>query len=221
MGRNVKVWDIPTRIFHWLMVVLLALLWWSAEQGEMEWHMISAYVLAGLLLFRIIWGVWGSQTARFTDFVVSPANVWRYTKTLPRQGIIPHHGHNPLGGYMVIVLLLVMTTQFTTGLFATDDIFTEGPLYAWVSSDTSAILTWLHKNNFNLILFLASVHVLAVLVHVGKGDKLLPAMVTGYRRDGCARQLFFKSLWQAALLFGLIAVGLGYYLIWPLILQLV
>ncbi|WP_372869713.1 cytochrome b/b6 domain-containing protein [Shewanella sp.] len=217
---HAKVWDLPVRLFHWLMVTLLGLLWWSAEAGEMQWHQVFAYSLMALLLFRIMWGFVGSDTARFSHFLHHPLTVIRYAKTTVTEGVKGHHGHNPLGGYMVLVLLLCLALQLVSGLFATDEVFTEGPLVSMVSSDTASWLTWLHKRNFNLLLILAGVHVLAVLWHLLKGDKLLGAMVTGRRRRDeidVNTDISFAPLWKAAILLLLVALPVAYLLLWPAI----
>ncbi|QDE30429.1 MULTISPECIES: cytochrome b/b6 domain-containing protein [Shewanella] len=176
--QKIKVWDIPTRLFHWVMVCLFGGLWWTADIGEMQWHQVLAYLLMTLIAFRLIWGFVGSETAKFSDFFVSPKKVIAYVKAQPKPVSL---GHNPLGGYMVIALLSLLVLQLITGLFATDDIFTEGPLMYLVSSDTAGWLTWLHKTNFNLILGLAVIHIIAVIAYVIKGDNILKAMFTGYK----------------------------------------
>lgn len=215
MSHGVKVWDLPTRLFHWSLVCLLAGLWWTADEGEMERHMILAYTLGALLVFRILWGIVGSQTSRFSHFVKTPAKVVNYAVAIPKQGIKPHFGHNPLGGYMVVALLLSLTVQFTTGLFATDEVFVEGPLYAYVSSDTADWMTWLHKKNFDLLLLLIGLHVAAVLLHMVKGDALLGAMFTGKRKDLNDQLAHFSPMWLALVLFGVLAGLTLYFLIWP------
>lgn len=221
---KIKVWDLPTRIFHWAMVLLMALLWWSADAGEMQWHQIFAYSLLILIGFRLLWGLIGSDTAKFSHFVHHPKIVMEYLKEARTKGVSRVIGHNPMGGYMVVVLIAVISLQLVTGLFATDDIFTEGPLYSYVSSDSSAFLTWLHKLNFNFILLLSGVHVLAVIVHAIKGDRLVGAMLSGYKKiprvelsSAHASQLTFKSAWLALILLALLATVVFFYLIWPIV----
>lgn len=221
---KIKVWDLPTRIFHWTMVLLMALLWSSADNGEMQWHQIFAYCLLILIGFRLLWGLIGSDTAKFSHFVHHPKIVMEYLKEARTKGVSRALGHNPMGGYMVVALIAVICVQLVTGLFATDDIFTEGPLYNYVSSGSSAFLTWLHKLNFNFILLLAAIHVLAVVVHAIKGDRLVGAMLSGYKRiprvelsSADARPLTFKSVWFALLLLTLLASVVFFYLIWPIV----
>jgi cytochrome b len=176
--NKVKVWDFPTRFFHWSMLLLLSGLWLSAEYGEMQWHQVFAYLLMILLYARILWGLIGSETSRFTSFVVSPAKALAYLTTKPKPSAL---GHNPLGGYMVMAILAVLVVQLTTGLFSTDEVFTEGPLYTMVDEQLALGLTWLHKMNFNLLLALAGIHILAVLGYLFKGDNLIKPMLTGYK----------------------------------------
>lgn len=217
MNKKIKVWDIPTRLFHWGMIALIAGLWWSADAGELVWHQVLAYSLMVLVIFRVIWGTVGSDTAKFSHFIKHPNTVLKYIGHIRRDGVSPSVGHNPLGGYMVIALLCAVILQLSTGLFATDDIFTEGPLYSYVSYDTALWLTWLHKQSFNLILSLAAIHVLAVIVHTLKGDKLILAMITGYKKvaEVPSQPLGFKSIFIAIVLLSILATLVGNYLILP------
>lgn len=218
MNHKIKVWDFPTRVFHWGMIALLAGLWWSADAGELVWHQVLAYSLMVLIVFRIIWGVVGSDTAKFTHFIKHPKTVLQYAASIKRHGVSPSVGHNPLGGYMVIALIAILALQLTTGLFATDEIFTEGPLYSYVSNETALWLTWLHKQTFNGILLLASIHILAVLMHTIKGDKLILPMITGYKRVSqlSSGSLSFRSIFVAIALFSVLAILVGNYLILPI-----
>lgn len=215
---KLKVWDLPTRVFHWGMIGLLGALWWSADAGEMQWHQVFAYSLMVLIIFRLLWGFIGSDTARFSHFVKPPHQVIRYLKQ-PTKATL---GHNPLGGYMVVTMMVILLVQLSSGLFATDEVFTEGPLYRYVTSELGSTLTWLHKMNFNLLLALAAMHVLAVIVHSFKGDKLVGAMITGYKyvTQDMVAELRFRSNIIALILVGLL-MGLAVnYLILPLTVML-
>ena len=210
--QKIKVWDIATRVFHWAMVCLLAGLWWTADIGEMQWHQVLAYLLMTLIVFRLIWGFIGSDTAKFSDFFVSPKKALAYIKAKPTPLSL---GHNPLGGYMVIALLSLLVLQLVTGLFATDDIFTEGPLMYLVSSDTAGWLTWVHKTNFNVILALAAVHIIAVVIHVLKGDNILKSMFSGYKYvSGQISTPKLRSPWIA-----LVIILVIFSFIWWLLLE--
>ena len=216
---KVKVWDIPVRVFHWGMLLLLAGLWWSADQGEMSYHQLFAYSLMILLVVRLIWGFIGSDTARFSHFVRHPRQALDYLAKM-RAKQAPHSlGHNPLGGYMVVLLLIIISLQLMSGLFATDEIFTEGPLVSYVSGETASWFTWLHKKNFDLLLILAGIHVAAVLLHRFKGEKLVGAMFSGYKRLPAAeaQQPRFASLMLALVLLLVVAVPVVHFLMMPVI----
>jgi cytochrome b len=214
----VRVWDIPTRFFHWATVLLLVALWWSADAGEMQYHQLLAYSLMILVVFRLCWGVVGSETARFSHFIRGPRTAIAYVRQAKRREAASHVGHNPLGGYMVIALLLLLVIQLVTGLFATDEVFTEGPFYSYVSGELAEGLTWLHKQNFDVMLVLIAVHILAVMVHGLLGDKLLPAMWHGKKQlpVNLVAPLEFKSLRKALAIMLSVGALVAYYFIWPL-----
>ena len=219
MNNKIKVWDIPTRIFHWGMIVLLISLWWTADAGEMDWHQVLAYSLMIFIVFRLIWGIIGSDTSRFNHFIKHPKTVLNYMKQTKHKGVFSSVGHNPLGGYMVIFLIILVSAQLITGLFTTDEIFTEGPLYPLVSSETVALMSWLHKKVFYVMLGFTFIHVLAVVYHGIKGDKLIGPMITGYKQVSEIGQLElrFKPALMALLLLVLVAGLVGNYLIVPVL----
>ncbi|MBW4052542.1 MAG: hypothetical protein HIU85_13985 [Proteobacteria bacterium] len=119
-GR-IRVWDLPTRLSHWTTVILFGVCWWTAQSDHMEWHRIAGYGVLGAVLFRLAWGFCGGQTARFRDFVRGPAATFRYVRKLFGGGgdeSPPPLGHNPLGALSIIVMLGLLLTQTTLGLFA-------------------------------------------------------------------------------------------------------
>jgi cytochrome b len=207
---ELAVWDWPVRLFHWTLVALLAGSWASAEAGVeyMQWHMRCGYAVLALLLFRLVWGFWGSASARFAGFVRGPRAVLGYTRAWFGQRPRHYLGHNPLGGWMVIMLLLLVAVQAGSGLFANDDIFTEGPLYGLVGKDTSDLLTFIHKRNFNLLLLAVGLHVAAVLLYLWRGENLLKAMFTGRKPAGVYedRPGVMAPLWRAVVCL-ILAVG--------------
>lgn len=211
--RPVPIWDLPVRLFHWSLVVLLVISWTTAEIGgnAMTYHLWSGHTILTLILFRLLWGFWGSTHARFNDFVRGPRAAIRYARALLQGETPPYPGHNPLGGWIVILLLLVLSIQAGTGLFANDDIAVEGPLYPWVSKAGSDFLTRLHKLNFNILLILISLHVLAALFYlVAKGENLIVPMLTGRKWLGPAFQEApapLARLWLAGALLALAAGG--------------
>ena len=209
------VWDIPVRLFHWSLVGLVALCWFSAEQGGnwMTVHLWSGYTVLALLLFRILWGLWGSTSARFTDFVCGPYRTWCYARDLLRLNPPFYIGHNPLGGWSVVFLLAALFIQASTGLFANDDIFIEGPLYNWVSKDTSDWLTKIHKLNFNGLLALIGLHLSAILFYrVVKRENLVLPMITGYKTVNDQKTLpAYQTANLGLALFFLITSGIAVY----------
>ena len=179
---KVKVWDAPVRIFHWLLVLMLIFQYVTVKASYMTWHMYGGYTILALLLFRIIWGFVGSTHARFGDFLYGPAAMFAYVKTLPRREAAKFAGHNPLGGLSVLLMLLAVLVQAVTGLFANDDVLTEGPLVQWISKELSDRITTIHRYNFYLIFGLAAAHILAILYYLlYKSENLVKAMFTGYK----------------------------------------
>lgn len=177
---KLPVWDLPTRLFHWLLVLLFALSWWSAENHEMEWHYRSGLTLLMLLAFRLIWGFIGGSSARFAGFVRGPGATLDYLRGARAKSV----GHNPLGGYSVIAMLLALVVQVGTGLFATDiDGLESGPLSHFVDFDQGRLAAKVHGTSFNILLVLIGLHIAAILFYlVVRRRNLVGPMVTG--RDG-------------------------------------
>ncbi|WBV44071.1 cytochrome b/b6 domain-containing protein [Pseudoroseomonas cervicalis] len=179
---RVKVWDGWVRLVHWALIGLIGLSWWSAETGRMDLHMTSGYAILTLLLFRLGWGVVGSDTARFGRFLRSPLAALGHLRHLFRREPDREIGHNAAGGWMVLALIAALLTQAVTGLFADDQIFTRGPLARSVPPEASDWATSIHIRAFNLILALAALHVLAVgLYFLAKGQNLVRPMLTGWK----------------------------------------
>jgi cytochrome b len=185
-GVLLRVWDLPTRLFHWLLVALLVASYVTAQLDELEWHMRSGECILALLLFRLAWGVVGSDTARFTRMVRGPRAVWRHFFGPPRPDEeLPHDepGHNPAGGWAVLVMLFVLCAQVTTGLFADDDISETGPFGQFVTRPTRKFLTGLHQRNFNILAALMALHVAAIAAYwLLRRKNLLWPMLTGVAR---------------------------------------
>lgn len=172
-----KVWDGPTRLFHWLLVGLFAFSWWSADHDQMDRHLASGIILLGLLVFRIIWGIVGGSTARFAQFLKSPRAVVDY---LRGRRTDPAPGHNPLGAYSVVALLVLLVALVAAGLFAVDvDGLESGPLSDLVSFDHGRVAAHLHGLSFRLLLWLIGLHILAVVYYRLRGHDLLRPMLTG------------------------------------------
>jgi cytochrome b len=179
-----RIWDPTVRLFHWLLVVLIAFSWWSGEQHDMERHRLSGYAILALLVFRVFWGFAGPRTARFTSFVRGPGAVIAYAKGLGSRKGHAADGHNPLGGWSVVAMLAVIALMVVAGLFAVDvDGFESGPLADYVSFDQGRSAAELHETVFNAILALVALHVVAVAFYlVWKRQNLVRPMLTGSRK---------------------------------------
>lgn len=211
-NKAVPVWDIPVRLFHWILVLLIAFSWLSNKMDWMTWHMYSGYTILTLILFRILWGFVGSTHARFSDFIYGPRALIAYIKTLPSRTAAKFAGHNPLGGISVVLILLCVLAQAGTGLFANDDIITEGPLYKHVTKELSDWLTTIHKYNFNLLLALIGVHVAAVLYYLFyKSENLIKPMFTGRKHlPAGAAPATMRSVGLAVVLLAACAAGVWF-----------
>jgi cytochrome b len=211
-----KVWDLPTRMFHWLLAALVAASFVTGRIGgtAMSYHEQSGLAILVLLIFRVAWGLVGSRSARFAAFIKGPRTVLRYASGLLRHDTPRHLGHNPLGGWAIVAMLTALFIQAGTGLFANDDILTEGPLYSWVAKATSDALTRGHLFNRQIILGLVGLHLGAVLFHWAvKDEDLIKPMITGFKNwEGAAASPADGPTWLAAVIAGL-AAGAVYLLV--------
>jgi len=184
MRLPMRVWDAPIRLFHWLIVLLIAFSYVSARKGWLEYHLISGYALLTLLLFRVVWGFVGSDTARFARFLRSPFAAFRHLLHFPRREPDNEVGHNEAGGWMVLVMLLVLSVQVGTGLFSNSDVYyVEGPLAKYVGGGMSDKLSGIHSLNFNILLGLIGLHILAVIAYaIVKRHDLVRPMFTGKKK---------------------------------------
>lgn len=199
------VWDLPVRIFHWLLVLLVLSQIVTATIGgnAMEFHALGGYAILSLVLFRILWGFAGGTHARFRDFVRGPDAVARYAHSLIRDTAPTHRGHNPLGGWSVVLMLVSLLVQAVTGLFANDDVMMEGPLAKHVSGDAGALFTAIHDLNAGILLTLILIHILAVLFYLlRRKQNLIAPMFTGRKAIELmdARSPKTGNPWLAALL---------------------
>lgn len=199
---RVRVWDLPVRLFHWLLVGLLVFQVVSGKLGGklIQWHLYAGYAVFVLLVFRVVWGFAGSTSARFAAFLARPAEALRFGGRLLARRAETYAGHNPLGGWMVLALLLSLALQVGTGLFSNDGIAIDGPLAARVPIEVSDQVTALHHWNFWVLAALAAIHTAAALYHwlVLKED-LVAAMFTGERRLALATGAapVIASRWRA------------------------
>ena len=197
------VWDAPVRLVHWLLAGLIAFSWWSVHNHHTDWHIWSGCAILTLLIFRLLWGIVGSSTARFASFVRGPRSIMadfggRWT------GI----GHSPLGAVSVLVLFGAVAVQVGLGLISEDeDGLYTGPLYRLVSTDTSDKARDIHELWFNVILGLIVLHVGAILFYRLRGRRLTKAMITGRAVVDLDAAPMRPGKWWVALI--CLAAGIG------------
>jgi cytochrome b len=181
---RIRVWDLPTRIFHWALAILVIFSFATGKIGGgwMDWHLKSGYAILALLLFRLGWGILGSQTARFTHFVRGPRAAIAFARATFGGNHPLTLGHNPMGGWMVVFMLALLVAQASSGLFADDEIATQGPLAVKVSNALVAKMTSFHYYNGWTIVAAVALHVIAVATYQWalKVDVLRP-MVSGWK----------------------------------------
>jgi len=204
--RPIRVWDVPVRITHWALVLSVGGLYATGEYHwlDMDWHFRFGYATLALVLFRLLWGVFGSEHARFADFLRGPSAILAYLRSLNRADSSAFLGHNPLGALGVVGLLLLILAQIATGLFSSDQIEVFAPLAERVSQDTSDWLTEWHQLGQQLLLILIAVHVIAVAGHyLWRRENLVGPMFTGRKHARAGEHARWRPLWRAGLLFAL------------------
>jgi cytochrome b len=176
--RQLIVWDLPLRLFHWSLPVLVAAAWASRKWGDIELHLHfwCGYTILALLLFRLLWGFLGGETARFRNFLKGPSTVLCYL----REGMPPTIGHNPLGGWAVLTLLTLLGAQAVSGLFADEGLIARGPRAMYLTEEKRQWFTTAHIYIFDALKIMISLHLSALFVHRIKGDRdIFRGMVTG------------------------------------------
>jgi cytochrome b len=204
--ERVRIWDLPTRLFHWTLVGLIAFSWWSAEEEHLDWHIWSGLAVLTLLIFRLLWGLVGSSTARFANFARGPRQVLAYLRDMKGWRAV---GHSPLGALSVIAMLGAIAVQVGLGLFSIDhDGLYEGPLAHLVSLDASEEIADLHEDWFDVLLVLIGLHFAAILFYrLILRKKLIGPMVTGRGIAEAGTEPMRRGRWWAALLCLVTAVG--------------
>ena len=178
-----RVWDAPTRLFHWAIVLLIAFSYVSIHKDWTQLHFLSGYTILALLAFRLVWGVVGSETSRFSRFVRNPVEGLRHLAHFARREPDTEIGHNAAGGWMVLLMLAAIAAQVGTGLFSNADGIFDGPLAHHLSRDTSDWVTDIHANLFYVLLGLMALHIVAIIAYAAvKRHDLVRPMVTGKKR---------------------------------------
>jgi cytochrome b len=178
--HKVLVWDAATRLFHWLTVALVIACYVSWRINWMDWHAWTGDALLALVFFRLLWSFFGSETARFSAFLASPRSAARYLGHVLRREPDRQIGHNPVGGWMVLLLLALLLAEALTGIYVANDVADEGPLTEIVPSVIANLITDLHSYFWDALLAAAGLHVVAILLYaaVMRHDLVTP-MITG------------------------------------------
>jgi cytochrome b len=217
--RTRLVWDLPVRVMHWGIVLTGIGSYVTQEilDDAFRYHVWFGYTMLVLVLTRIVWGFVGSAHARFSSFVRGPRAVWRYARSLVGAPHEIHAGHNPLGGWMVVVLLAMLLTQALLGLFANDEILEMGPLFGYVSVELSDELTDIHEDLFDWLAIAAGAHVAAVFSYLLiRRENLITPMFTGRKPATWvpADQTIDRSRnWLALLIAAMISVALAWVVV--------
>jgi cytochrome b len=209
---NARIWDLPTRLFHWTLVLLIALQYATGEFNvlDMRWHFWFGYATLALVLFRVLWGFFGSQTSRFSNFVKGPSASLAYVRSLIYASDKNSVGHNPIGAWSVLALLTCLLIQAISGLFASDEVGSDGPFVEQVSSVTVKFMTRTHNWAQNGLLVLIALHVAAVLLYLLlRRDNLIVPMISGRKQIAHDVPLRFASNTRAMILLAACAIGVA------------
>lgn len=209
---TVKIWDLPIRFFHWALVLSCVVCWTTATQFEdaMRWHFYAGYVTLALLLFRLLWGKFGSSTARFS--VGSLQDLLNYGRTLFQTQPSYTPGHNPVGTWSAMALIASAFTVSVSGLFANDAVLSKGPLARWVSDNTSDYLSDLHQISFNFLVGMVVIHLTAIAYYrIVKREDLVTPMLTGKKQlPESVEGIYFVSNTRALMLLLIAAALVGW-----------
>lgn len=215
MSSKKLVWDLPIRLFHWLLVLGILAAWGTNELGEELYHMWVGYFIIGLLLFRLCWGIWGSRHAQFAHFIRGPKSIYVYMKQMLSGQSTETVGHNPLGSLMVVAMLFVIGLQAATGLFAKGELW-NGPYSSALGSGITKKIEAIHHANFDYVLVLIGLHILAIFFCLlKKKQNLILPMITGKKKRELVPEgedISGSKLWIALLTLAVVA-AVVYWLI--------
>ena len=207
-----RVWDLPVRLFHWLLVLVLCGSWITAELSTtaFKWHEFCGYTVLVLVFFRLLWGLLGTRHARFANFLRGRRDLLNYARRLgSRTTYQPSVGHNPIGGWVVMIMLLLLLTQGLTGLFANDGVIDTGPLFGWISLSLSDSLTKIHHLVFYVLQAIVALHITAAALYfLVRRDNLILPMLTGRKPDEVVpegEEISDSRIWLALLIVILLA----------------
>lgn len=216
MTNKILVWDLPTRLFHWFLVLSLVAAWYTSdgEKGLIDIHLIIGYVILGLISFRLIWGLVGTKYARFSHFFPTRQRLHLYQQQSKTNQLHENMGHNPIGALMVFLMLFLILSQAISGLFMNDDVFTTGPYYSSVDGSIQDIMSFIHRNVFDVIMIAAALHILAACYYLflKKLNLILP-MITGYKHSENEEKGIRSSKLIVALIVAVIVVAFLYWLL--------
>lgn len=210
------VWDLPVRLIHWALVVCVIGAWLTRElEGDwFAWHTRFGYAVLVLVLTRIVWGFVGTRHALFRHFVRGPRAILKMLRPSSTEDTPTYVGHNPLGALMILALLAMLLVQALTGLFANDQVFETGPLFGYVTIDTSDRLTSIHKQLFDWLVAAIGVHVAAALFYLWfKRDNLILPMITGRKPSQqvpAGQAISSSRLWLAVIVASLVGGALAW-----------
>jgi cytochrome b len=204
--QKIAVWDVPVRLFHWLTAMLVATAYTTWRLNWMDWHAYSGYALLALVVFRLLWGFFGSETALFARFIAAPRRAASHLAQLLRREPDHQVGHNPAGGWMVLLLLTLLLAEALTGIYTNNDVADVGPLTEVTPAPVANFITTLHDVLWQALLAAVALHILAVgLYWAAKRQNLLLPMITGRK----VLPLGVRPPAQAGVLRALLFLGCG------------
>jgi cytochrome b len=210
-GRAILVWDFPTRLFHWATIALIVLAYATYLLGWMDWHARVGNAVLTLVVFRLLWGFFGSDTSRFSRFVAAPRAAFAHLRRLFFREPDRQVGHNAAGGWMVLLLLALVLGEALSGVYVQNDVANQGPLTDITPARIANAITATHWIFWDALLAAVALHILAIALYAAaKGHDLVRPMITGVKMlPAGAVQPRLASPLRAALLLGVSALGVA------------